>query len=107
MSQGRQLRVKDVMTAEVHTIDGLATAADAMALMDKYAVSSLARCSTRASSDWGSEAVRAAGRNCLSKAGSRAYCLPQAKTSRLRSTATPFSRTACSMASEERGSRPL
>lgn len=36
------MRVKDVMTAEVHTIDGLATAADAMALMDKYAVSSLA-----------------------------------------------------------------
>ena len=42
MSQGRQLRVKDVMTAEMHTIDGLATVADAMALMDKYAVSSLA-----------------------------------------------------------------
>ena len=42
MTQGRQMRVEDVMTAEVHSIDGLATVADAMALMHKYGVSSLA-----------------------------------------------------------------
>ena len=42
MNQGRQMRVEDVMSAEVHSIDGLATVADAMALMQKYGVSSLA-----------------------------------------------------------------
>ena len=35
MSQRRQMRVEDVMTAEVHSIDGLATVAEAMALMQK------------------------------------------------------------------------
>ncbi len=42
MSQQRQMRVEDVMTAEVHSIDGLATVADAMALMHRFGVSSLA-----------------------------------------------------------------
>ena len=42
MNQGRQMRVEDVMTAEVHSIDGLATVAEAMALMQRYGVSSLA-----------------------------------------------------------------
>ena len=42
MSQRRQMRVEDVMTAEVHSIDGLATVAEAMALMRKHGVSSLA-----------------------------------------------------------------
>ena len=42
MNQGRQMRVEDVMSTEVHSIDGLATVADAMALMQKYGVSSLA-----------------------------------------------------------------
>ena len=42
MSQRRQRRVEDVMTADVHSIDGLATVAEAMALMQRYGVSSLA-----------------------------------------------------------------
>ena len=42
MNQRRQMRVEDVMTAEVHSIDGLATVAEAMALMQKHSVSSLA-----------------------------------------------------------------
>lgn len=42
MNQGRQMRVEDVMTAEVHSIDGLATVAEAMALMREHSVSSLA-----------------------------------------------------------------
>ncbi len=42
MNQGRQMRVEDVMTAEVHSIDGLATVAEAMALMREHGVSSLA-----------------------------------------------------------------
>ena len=42
MSQRRQIQVEDVMTAEVHSIDGLATVAEAMALMQRYGVSSLA-----------------------------------------------------------------
>ena len=41
MSQLRQMRVEDVMTAEVHSIDGLATVSEAMALMQKHSVSSL------------------------------------------------------------------
>ena len=35
------LRVSDVMGSEVHTIDGLATAAEAMALMKRLQISSL------------------------------------------------------------------
>lgn len=42
MNQRRQMRVEDVMTVEVHSIDGLATVAEAMALMQKHGVSSLA-----------------------------------------------------------------
>ena len=42
MNQRRQMRVEDVMTVEVHVIDGLATVAEAMALMQKHGVSSLA-----------------------------------------------------------------
>ena len=42
MNQRLQMPVQDVMTAEVHSIDGLATVAEAMALMQKHGVSSLA-----------------------------------------------------------------
>ena len=42
MNQRRQKRVEDVMTAEVHVIDGLATVAEAVALMEEHSVSSLA-----------------------------------------------------------------
>ena len=42
MNQWRQMRVEDVMTAEVHSIDGLATVAEAMSLMQNHGVSSLA-----------------------------------------------------------------
>lgn len=42
MNQRLQMPVQDVMTAEVHSIDGLATVAEAMALMQKQSVSSLA-----------------------------------------------------------------
>ena len=42
MNQRLQMLVQDVMTAEVHSIDGLATVAEAMALMRKHNVSSLA-----------------------------------------------------------------
>ena len=41
MNPSRQMRVEDVMTAEVHSIDGLATVSEAMALMQKHSVSSL------------------------------------------------------------------
>ncbi len=41
MNRPRQMRVEDVMTAEVHSIDGLATVSEAMALMQKHSVSSL------------------------------------------------------------------
>ena len=35
------LRVADVMTADIHSVDGLATVADAVAAMRRHAVSSL------------------------------------------------------------------
>ena len=41
MNRPRQTRVEDVMTAEVHSIDGLATVSEAMAIMQKHSVSSL------------------------------------------------------------------
>ena len=41
MNRPRQTRVEDVMTAEVHSIDGLATVSEAIALMQKHSVSSL------------------------------------------------------------------
>ena len=37
-----KLRVRDVMTTALHTVDGLATVAEAMRLMRRHAVSSLA-----------------------------------------------------------------
>ena len=37
------LRVRDVMRDEVHTIDGLATVSEAVALMRRHNVSSLGR----------------------------------------------------------------
>ena len=42
MKARRILRVRDVMRTEVHSIDGLATVAEAMALMRRHRVSSLA-----------------------------------------------------------------
>ena len=42
MNQRRQIRVEDVMVTEVHSIDGLATVAEAMALMRQHNVNSLA-----------------------------------------------------------------
>ena len=42
MSQRRLVRVGDIMSSEVHSIDGLATVADAMALMRQHNVNSLA-----------------------------------------------------------------
>ena len=41
MNRPRQTRVEDVMTTEVHSIDGLATVSEAIALMQKHSVSSL------------------------------------------------------------------
>ena len=41
MSSRREIRVGDMMAAEVHSIDGLATVADAMAMMRQLGVSSL------------------------------------------------------------------
>ena len=41
MSARRIRRVADVMRSELHTIDGLATVSDAMALMRRHVVSSL------------------------------------------------------------------
>ena len=41
MNARRILRVNDVMRTEVHTIDGLATVSEAMALMRRHRVSSL------------------------------------------------------------------
>ena len=41
MNRTRQTRVEDVMTAEVHSIDGLATVSEAIALMQRHSVSSL------------------------------------------------------------------
>ena len=41
MNRPRQTRVEDVMTAEVRSIDGLATVSEAIALMQKHSVSSL------------------------------------------------------------------
>ena len=41
MNRPRQTRVEDVMTAEVHSIDGLATVSEAIALMQRHSVSSL------------------------------------------------------------------
>ena len=41
MSTRRILRVSDIMRTEVHTIDGLATVSDAMAVMSRDHVSSL------------------------------------------------------------------
>ena len=42
MSERRPVRVGDVMVANLHTIDGLATVAEAMAAMRQHQVSSLA-----------------------------------------------------------------
>ena len=41
MSSSREIRVGDVMSTDVHSIDGLATVADAMAMMRQLGVSSL------------------------------------------------------------------
>ena len=41
MTQNDPVRVKDLMIRDLHTIDGLATVADAMALMKRHNVSSL------------------------------------------------------------------
>ena len=37
----RELRVSDIMGSELHTIDGLATVAEAMAMMERLQISSL------------------------------------------------------------------
>ncbi len=42
MSAPGTIRVRDVMTPELHSIDGLATVADAMALMRRHGVEALA-----------------------------------------------------------------
>ena len=42
MSEYRYLRVEDVMSANLHSIEGLATVLEAIAMMRKYAVNSLA-----------------------------------------------------------------
>ena len=42
MSEYRYLRVEDVMSANLHSIEGLATVLEAIALMREYAVNSLA-----------------------------------------------------------------
>ena len=41
MTKGSDARVKDLMIEELHTIDGVATVAEAMALMRRHQVSSL------------------------------------------------------------------
>ena len=41
MTENSPVRVRDLMVEELHTIDGLATVADAMALMKRHRVSSL------------------------------------------------------------------
>ncbi len=41
MTDNGPVRVRDLMVEELHTIDGLATVADAMALMKEHGVSSL------------------------------------------------------------------
>ena len=41
MTENSPVRVRDLMVGELHTIDGLATVADAMALMKRHRVSSL------------------------------------------------------------------
>ena len=41
MTQNSPIRVRDLMVEELHTIDGLATVADAMAMMKRHRVSSL------------------------------------------------------------------
>ena len=41
MTDNSPIRVRDLMADELHTIDGLATVADAMALMKRHRVSSL------------------------------------------------------------------
>lgn len=41
MNAARILRVGDTMRTEIHTVDGLATVSEAMALMRRHAVSSL------------------------------------------------------------------
>lgn len=41
MTENSPVRVRDLMVEELHTIDGLATVADAMALMRRHRVSSL------------------------------------------------------------------
>lgn len=41
MKQSDTIRVRDLMVAELHTIDGLATVADALAMMKRHQVSSL------------------------------------------------------------------
>ena len=42
MSERRPIRVGDFMFSELHTVEGLATVAEAMALMKRHGVSSLA-----------------------------------------------------------------
>ncbi len=41
MTESDPIRVRDLMVAELHTIDGLATVAEAMAMMKRHQVSSL------------------------------------------------------------------
>ena len=41
MTENSPIRIRDLMVDELHTIDGLATVADAMALMKRHGVSSL------------------------------------------------------------------
>ena len=41
MTDSDPMRVRDLMVEELHTIDGLATVADAMVLMERHRVSSL------------------------------------------------------------------
>ena len=41
MTEKSSIRVRDLMIEELHTIDGLATVAEAMALMKRHSVSSL------------------------------------------------------------------
>lgn len=41
MTESNPIRVRDLMVADLHTIDGLATVADAMAMMKRQQVSSL------------------------------------------------------------------
>ena len=41
MTENSPVRVRDIMVEELHTVDGLATVAEAMALMKRHRVSSL------------------------------------------------------------------